>query len=177
MNFPALMMTSDVDGDDNDEDEDNDSIDASFESTESGSDSGSDSNSSSDSGSNEFSSTDDDKVDGDDSHSEDGVDGLDINSEQNDDDNRLSDRSGAILGEANDSGYGSSSTASESMDYYVKITLINMWLILGLIVIINIIFYWCYCRKQRRENKRRTAAEAFAEAPHEQVYDEEEQMI
>merc|ERR1712066_768446 len=112
---------------------------------------------------------------GDDSDSED--DTADINSEQNDDDNRLSDRSGAILGEANDSGYGSSASASDSMDYYVKITLINMWLILGLIVIINIIFYWCYCRKQRRENKRRTAAEAFAEAPRQEVFDEEEQMI
>eukprot|EP00483_Globobulimina_turgida_P012354 UN12377 len=33
------------------------------------------------------------------------------------------------------------------MDYYVKLTLINMWIILGLIIIVNIIFYYCYCRR------------------------------
>ena len=122
------------------------------------------------------SNVDGDDSDDDDDDANDGND-IDINSDQNDDDDRISDRSGAILGEAHDNGYGSDSTASESMDYYVKITLINMWLILGLIVIVIIIFYWCYCRKQRRENKRRTAAEAFAEAPHEQVFDEEEQNM
>merc|ERR1719266_2138483 len=31
------------------------------------------------------------------------------------------------------------------------------------IIIVNCVFYWCYCRKQRRENRKRSAAEAYAE--------------
>merc|ERR1712048_909806 len=68
-------------------------------------------------------------------------------------DGTLSDRSGAILGGANGENNlydADAANSSESLDYYVKITLINMWLILGLIVIINIVFYWCYCRRQHR---------------------------
>eukprot|EP00483_Globobulimina_turgida_P001641 UN01643 len=36
------------------------------------------------------------------------------------------------------------------MEYYVKATLINMWVILGLILIMNIIFYYCYCRRHHQ---------------------------
>merc|ERR1719350_2111548 len=82
------------------------------------------------------------------------VDG-DFDSEFNED-GTLSDRSGAILGGANGANTeldANASNSSESMDYYVKITLINMWLILALIVVINIVFYWCYCRRQARQNK------------------------
>merc|ERR1712110_799473 len=161
---------TDTDTDNDDQDGDNDDEDgdatSSFESTDSGSVENTDSLDDSD---DSLDSTDDDDDDV-----------ADINAENNDDDDRLSDRSGAILGEkanGNGNGYGSDSNASESMDYYVKITLINMWLILGLIVIVNCVFYWCYCRKQRRENRKRSAAEAYAENPHQQVFDEEQQMI
>merc|ERR1712228_673872 len=165
-----LDDTEDNDVDDEDgDDNDNDDIDFDFESTQDSIEA-TDSNDSfdnTDSDSDSMEGTDDDNVDG---NSEDQSDDEDINSDFNDDDDRLSDRSGAVLGGDSTNGNRAEydSTASESMDYYVKITLINMWMILGLIVIINI-FYWCYCRKQQRLNKKRYPSEVFEEGPHEQV--------
>merc|ERR1711997_589523 len=76
----------------------------------------------------------------------------------NDNDDRVSDLSAAILGSKteNDEEFNTNATNNADMQYYVKITLINMWLILGLIVVVNICFYWCYCRKTQQQNKRRT---------------------
>merc|ERR1712008_387609 len=107
-------------------------------------------------GSGSGSNDDDDSADsGSNSGSDSGEVGGDFDSEFNED-GTLSDRSGAILGGANGANAeldANASNSSESMDYYVKITLIDMWLILALIVVINIVFYWCYCRRQARQNK------------------------
>merc|ERR1712129_625409 len=110
------------------------------------------------------------------------VDG-DFDSEFNED-GTLSDRSGAILGGANGANAeldANASHSSESMDYYVKITLINMWLILALIVVINIVFYWCYCRRQARQNKRGSVDFDDEEGPvivvNHHLSEEEQQMI
>ena len=74
--------------------------------------------------------------------------------EDNDDDDRVSDLSAAILGsKSENNGELNTNSNDADMEYYVKITLINMWLILGLIVVVNICFYWCYCRKTQRKNK------------------------
>merc|ERR1719471_422853 len=71
--------------------------------------------------------------------------------ETNDDRDGVSDLSAAILGSKNGNDEQFNTNASEAdMQYYVKITLINMWLILGLIVVVNICFYWCYCRKTQQ---------------------------
>merc|ERR1719464_1236384 len=107
------------------------------------------------SGSNDDDSDSDSADSGSNSGSDSGEVGGDFDSEFNED-GTLSDRSGAILGGANGANAeldANASNSSESMDYYVKITLINMWLILALIVVINIVFYWCYCRRQARHNK------------------------
>jgi heme/copper-type cytochrome/quinol oxidase subunit 2 len=45
--------------------------------------------------------------------------------------------------------YNANST--QNMDYYVKTMLINMWLILGLILVVNLIVFWCYCRHNRQK--------------------------
>merc|ERR1712228_353545 len=76
----------------------------------------------------------------------------------NDDRDGVSDLSAAILGSKaeNDEQFNTNTATESDMQYYVKITLINMWLILGLIVVVNICFYWCYCRKTQQQNKRRT---------------------
>merc|ERR1712244_148111 len=70
----------------------------------------------------------------------------------NDDRDRVSDLSAAILGSKTetDEQFNTNSNNESDMQYYVKITLINMWLILGLIVVVNICFYWCYCRKTQQ---------------------------
>merc|ERR1711997_706983 len=79
----------------------------------------------------------------------------------NDNDDRVSDLSAAILGSKteNDGEFNTNATSEADMQYYVKITLINMCLILGLIVVVNICFYWCYCRNTKRS---RTLKKGFA---------------
>merc|ERR1712129_674046 len=83
----------------------------------------------------------------------------DIDREFNDNDDGVSDLSAAILGakSENDETYNAAiqQQADEDMQYYVKITLINMWAILELIVTVNIVFYFCYCRRQSSKNRRR----------------------
>jgi len=140
----------DNDGDDDGEDDDDMQTTSSFETTD---DSASldDMDTTDATGSGSGSNDDDSDSDSADSGEVDG----DFDSEFNED-GTLSDRSGAILGGANGANAeldANASNSSESMDYYVKITLINMWLILALIVVINIVFYWCYCRRQARHNK------------------------
>merc|ERR1712048_1387668 len=90
----------------------------------------------------------------------DGVDETDNDTsdiETNDNDDGISDLSAAILGGTKSQSEGEYNTNShdEDMQYYVKITLINMWAILGLIVVVNIIFYFCYCRRQSNRNTRK----------------------
>merc|ERR1739842_126392 len=86
-------------------------------------------------------------------------DASDIGREFNDNDDDVSDLSAAILGakSENDETYNAAiqQQADEDMQYYVKITLINMWAILGLIVTVNVVFYFCYCRRQSSKNRRR----------------------
>merc|ERR1712087_597285 len=67
----------------------------------------------------------------------------------------------AIMGSKaeNDEQFNTNTATESDMQYYVKITLINMWLILGLIVVVNICFYWCYCRNTKRS---RTLKKGFA---------------
>merc|ERR1712157_331046 len=80
----------------------------------------------------------------------------DTDTDASDRDDRVSDLSAAILGsKAQNDGELNTNGNEADMQYYVKVTLINMWLILGLIVVVNICFYWCYCRKTQRQNKRR----------------------
>merc|ERR1711933_574691 len=66
----------------------------------------------------------------------------------------ISDLSAAILGEKQslNGEYNSNHSTDDDMRYFVKITLINMWAMMGLIVVVNICFYFCYCRKS--SNKR-----------------------
>merc|ERR1712241_1001905 len=61
----------------------------------------------------------------------------------------ISDLSAAILGEKQslNGEYNSNHSTDDDMRYFVKITLINMWAMMGLIVVVNICFYFCYCRK------------------------------
>merc|ERR1712115_528303 len=104
--------------------------------------------------------TDDNKDDTTDDNSDvDTDDTSDIGREFNDNDDDVSDLSAAILGakSQNDETYNAAvqQQADEDMQYYVKITLINMWAILGLIVTVNVVFYFCYCRRQSAKNRRR----------------------
>merc|ERR1711997_863776 len=92
-----------------------------------------------------------DNNDNSDNSDNDNNDGNDVDT--NDDRDRVSDLSAAILGsktETDEQFNTNSNNDASDMQYYVKITLINMWLILGLIVVVNICFYWCYCRKTQQ---------------------------
>merc|ERR1712152_83008 len=93
---------------------------------------------------------DTDNHDNNDNNDNDKNDGNDVDT--NDDRDGVSDLSAAILGSKTetDEQFNTNSNSDSDMQYYVKITLINMWLILGLIVVVNICFYWCYCRKTQQ---------------------------
>merc|ERR1711897_79249 len=113
----------------------------------------------SDNGTSDTDGNDNNDNDNNDNNDSDKNDGNDVDT--NDDRDGVSDLSAAILGSKTetDEQFNTNSNSDSDMQYYVKITLINMWLILGLIVVVNICFYWCYCRNTKRS---RTLKKGFA---------------
>eukprot|EP01083_Nonionella_stella_P279429 950573_1 len=176
---PELVsdLAADIDTKDNEDDDDSsDSVSDSIssdsdsdsnsesvsDSISSDSDSDSNSESVSDSISSDSASADDDDADGssnvsseddDDSNSVSASQSNDSSSSETDTDADRADGSGfgAFLDGENGHNNGYNTNSTQDMDYYVKITLINMWLILGLILVVNVIFYWCYCRQNRQK--------------------------
>eukprot|EP01084_Bolivina_argentea_P029272 54314_1 len=57
-------------------------------------------------------------------------------------------------GELNDDVNIVNNGSFSNMEYYIKMTLINMWLIFGLLIIVNLIIYWCYCRMNKIQSGR-----------------------
>eukprot|EP01083_Nonionella_stella_P279430 950577_1 len=141
---PELVsdLAADIDTKDNEDDDDS-------------------SDSVSDSISSDSASADDDDADGssnvsseddDDSNSASASESNDSSSETDTDADRADGSGfGAFLDGENGHNNGYNTNSTQDMDYYVKITLINMWLILGLILVVNVIFYWCYCRQNRQK--------------------------